>query len=262
MALGAPADQATRLATAVMSVGFLAFFHWRLRAVFDAAAADVSTAILLTTGGWVAFSQAGVFDLPLTASVGAALLLLLEWADNPADKRRLPWFGALLGVSVLAKGLAGPAVATMAALGGCTLRGVRPVARDLISWRTLAPFLAVCGPWYGLCYLRNGDVFVEEFLWRHHVLRLVSPELQHVQPFWFYLPVLLAALLPWTPLLLSLPWRRVWQDPRTRFLLGWAATVLFFSVSTNKLPGYVLPAVPPLRRCWVCGCGRTRCRAV
>ena len=133
----------------------------------------------------------------------------------------------------------------MAALGVCTLQGVGPVARDLLHWRTLGPFAAVCGPWYLLCYLRNGEAFVEEFLWRHHVLRLISPELQHVQPAWFYLPVLFVALLPWFPVVLTLRWRRFWDDPQSRFLLGWAAgTLLFFSVSTNKLPGYILPALP------------------
>ncbi len=193
----------------------------------------------------MAFSQAGVFDLPLTAAVSSALLLLLEWVKDRRDRSRLPWFGALLGVSVLAKGLAGPAVATMAALGVCTQRGVRSVARDLIHWRTLLPFAAVCGPWYLLCYLRNGDAFVEEFLWRHHVLRLISPELQHVQPFWFYLPVILVALLPWSPVLFALRWRRLWEDPQTRFLLSWAVgALLFFSVATNKLPGYILPVLP------------------
>jgi len=246
MALGAADDQATRYPVAALSLAFLVFFHWRLRRSFDAETADIAAAVLLTSAGWVAFSQAGVFDLPLTAAVSAALLLLLEWVDDPRDTSRLPWFGALLGVSVLAKGLAGPAVATMAALGVCTVRGVRPVARALIHWRTLLPFAAVCGPWYLLCYLRNGDAFVEEFLWRHHVLRLISPELQHVQPFWFYLPVILVALLPWSPVLFALGWRRLWADPQTRFLLAWAGgTLLFFSAATNKLPGYILPALPP-----------------
>ncbi len=246
LALGVELDQATRLPVAALSCAFLVFFHWRLRRVFDDTTADISTAVLLTSGGWAAFSQVGVFDLPLTATVSAALLLLLEWVADPADKRRLPWFGALLGASMLAKGLAGPAVATMAALGVCSLRGIWPVARDLIHWRTLGPFLAVCGPWYLLCYAANGQAFVDEFLWRHHVLRLISPEIQHVQPFWFYLPVLAGALLPWTPLVLALPWRRLWDDPRTRFVLLWTAgTLLFFSASTNKLPGYILPALPP-----------------
>lgn len=247
MMAGVEPDQATRYPVAALSVLFLLFFHWRLKKVFDETTADLSAAVLLTSAGWVAFSQAGVFDLPLTASVGAALLLLLEWAGDPDDKRKLPWFGALLGLSVLAKGLAGPAVAAMAALGVCTVHGVGRVARDLVHWRTLGPFLAVCGPWYLLCYARNGDVFVEEFLWRHHVLRLISPELQHVQPAWFYAPVLLVALLPWAPVVFVLPWRRLWEDPQTRFLLSWAVgTMLFFSVSTNKLPGYILPALPAI----------------
>ncbi len=246
LALGAEDDQATRYPVAVLSLAFLVFFHWRLRRNFDEETADIASAVLLTSAGWVAFSQAGVFDLPLTAAVSAALLLLLEWVNDPRDSGRLPWFGALLGVSVLAKGLAGPAVATMAALGVCTVRGVWPVARTLVHWRTLLPFAAVCGPWYLLCYLRNGEAFVEEFLWRHHVLRLISPELQHVQPFWFYLPVILVALMPWSPLLFALPWKRLWTDHQTRFLLAWAAgTLLFFSSATNKLPGYILPALPP-----------------
>jgi 4-amino-4-deoxy-L-arabinose transferase-like glycosyltransferase len=89
--------------------------------------------------------------------------------------------------------------------------------------------------------------FVEEFFWRHHLERLFSESIQHMQPFWFFVPVLLAGLLPWTPLLALLLSREAGHDPRTRFLLGWALTTLvFFSLSTNKLPGYILPALPPL----------------
>jgi 4-amino-4-deoxy-L-arabinose transferase-like glycosyltransferase len=89
--------------------------------------------------------------------------------------------------------------------------------------------------------------FVEEFFWRHHLERLFSESIQHLQPFWFFGPVLLAGLLPWTPLLALLLNREAGRDPRTRFLLGWALTTLvFFSLSANKLPGYILPALPPL----------------
>jgi 4-amino-4-deoxy-L-arabinose transferase-like glycosyltransferase len=242
---GVDADRATRLTAALATVAFLVYFHLRLRRRFGEATADYATAILATAGGWAAFAQAGVFDAPLTAAVGAALLALLEWVEDPARKERLPLFGALLGVAMLAKGLAGPAVAAMALLAVCRERGVLPVARDLFHWRTTGPFVAVAAPWYLLCYAANGRAFLDEFFWRHHVERMVGDGLQHLQPWWFYLPVVAGALLPWTPLLASLRRRDVADSPSARFLLAWAlGTLVFFSISRNKLPGYILPALP------------------
>ena len=68
-----------------------------------------------------------------------------------------------------------------------------------------------------------------------------------MQPWYYYFPVILAALFPWTPLLGLLGSRKIQWDPRRQFL---AAICVFgfvvFSVSLNKLPGYVLPLVPSL----------------
>ena len=64
---------------------------------------------------------------------------------------------------------------------------------------------------------------------------------------WFFVPVLLVALLPWTPLLALPPPADRRKDPRVRFLAAWsAATFLLFSLVTNKLPGYLLPMLPAL----------------
>jgi len=245
--LGVRADEATRLASAFAAVLFLVYYRRRLRTAFGDFAGDAATALLATAGGWAAFAQAGVFDALLTASFGAAMLSLLDWIENPERKERLPLFGALLGLAVLAKGLVGPALATLSLIGVCRERGLAATARDLFHPRATGPFLLVTVPWYLACYLANGTVFLEEFLWRHHIQRIFSSELQHVQPWWFYLPVLLGALLPWTPLLASLR-RRDWaRDARASFLMAWAvSTIVFFSISTNKLPGYILPALPAI----------------
>ena len=58
---------------------------------------------------------------------------------------------------------------------------------------------------------------------------------------------MLAALLPWTPLLAATFHRKALRDPKRLFLLAWAAFVLIaFSISVNKLPGYILPALPAI----------------
>jgi 4-amino-4-deoxy-L-arabinose transferase len=106
-------------------------------------------------------------------------------------------------------------------------------------------FLAVAAPWYLLCYLRNGSAFLDTFFWRHQVGRFATDALQHGQPFWFYAPVLLAGLVPWTPLAVLLLRRKLYGDRRLVFLLVTAAFgFVFFSAATNKLPGYLLPLVP------------------
>jgi 4-amino-4-deoxy-L-arabinose transferase-like glycosyltransferase len=247
--LGAPDDTATRLPVALMSAAFLVFFYWRLKREFDSQTAEYATLILATSAGWVSFSQVGGFDLPLSAWLAAALLVLLPWVREPSPQTRnvLPVFGALLGLSVLAKGLVGLALAAVSLIAVIWRRNVGTVLRELIHPRTILPFLAVALPWYLLCYWRNGLPFLEEFFWRHHWERIADESIQHVQPFWFYVPVLLVALLPWTPLLTLPPSAEQRRDPRVRFLIAWAVgTLVVFSVPTNKLPGYLLPALPPL----------------
>ena len=247
--LGIDEDRATRLPAALISVAFLFFFHRITRRRFGSPTAEYAVLILATSVGWTAFSQIGVFDLPLAASLAAALLVLLPWVEksDPSTRRALPWFGALLGVSVLAKGLVGPALAVFALLPVCRDHGFGSVARDLARPRAWLPFLAIAAPWYVLCYAQNGSIFIEEFVWRHHFERFTDGTLQHVQPFWFYVPVLALGVLPWTPLAFGRPAASLRGDPRVRFLLFWClGTFLLFSISTNKLPGYVLPMFPPL----------------
>src|SRR3989442_25846 len=103
------------------------------------------------------------------------------------------------------------------------------------------------------CAARNPE-FVRTFLFTHNLERYLTPIFQHRQPFWFYAPVLLLGLLPWTVLLIGVArdaiqlWQeKRWADSPGLFFGCWAIfPVVFFSFSQSKLPGYVLPAVPPL----------------
>ena len=272
--LGFDDDRATRLPVALISLAFLVFFYRRLKQHFGEAAAGYATLILATSAGWAAYGQIGTPDLPLAASFAAALLVLLPWvgdagatnsgttdsgarAAEDTSAGGFPLFGFFLGISVLAKGLVGPLLAALALLPVCWDRGPREVMRALAHPRTWAPFTAVVLPWYGLCYLANGSIFLEEFIWRHHVMRFFSSSLEHVQPFWFFAPVMLGALLPWTILLPIIFGKQLLRDRRFRFLLCSAlSTVAVFSVSTNKLPGYILPALPALAACLGIGLAR------
>ena len=227
-----PDEWAARLPVALMSVAFLIFFFRVVSREFSIPVGIAATAILSTSAGWQAYSFVAVPDLPMSATLAAAMLLAL----SGARPERGYMAGALLGLSILAKAFV-PLVLfapvflfargrRMAIAAGCVL---------------------VAAPWHVLCTLRNGLPFWQEYFWKQQVLRFFTPSLEHVQPFWFYAPVLLAGLFPWTPMGGLLARRKIYDDARVRFLSGWLAFALvFFSIARNKLPGYALPLLPPL----------------
>jgi len=235
--VGLGPDLAPRLPVALMTAGFLVFYWWILKREFGCRAAWLATFILGTCAGWIVFSQVGTTDLPVTATFSAAMLLALPWIAR-RETRFLPMAAALLGFAVLAKSLPPLALAAPIALRWRWWR-------DLLRWRVVLPFVVVAAPWHVLCYLRNGRVFLDTLFVEHQFGRFTSDALGHPQPRIFYLPVLAGLLLPWSPLLVGLARRAAYRDMRRLFLLVWFLFgLLFFTMSVNKLAGYVLPLVP------------------
>jgi 4-amino-4-deoxy-L-arabinose transferase-like glycosyltransferase len=132
------------------------------------------------------------------------------------------------------------------------------VTRELAVWRRLhtlpgvALFLAVTAPWFLWVSARNPG-FAEFFFVHEHFTRFLTTVHQRVEPWWFFLPLLLLGVLPWLrPLIRGV--RTGWQEPGStsqlkpmKFLLIFSGvTLVFFSLSGSKLPPYILPMLPPL----------------
>jgi len=234
-------EWAARLPLAIISLAFLWFFHRTLAREFSPRVALAATGILATSAGWVAFSFASVTDLPMSAALGAAMLIgVFGPSAIPSRARQTKvlgiWAGVFLGLAVLAKGFV-PLVLIVPVL---------LIARRM-RLAMIASCVVIAAPWYLLCEWRNGPAFWNEFFWKHHVDRFLHPTLDHPQPFWYYLPILLAGLFPWTPLAGLLFSPKAYRDERIRFLVFWLLLALvFFSTAENKLPGYVLPLLPAL----------------
>jgi 4-amino-4-deoxy-L-arabinose transferase-like glycosyltransferase len=236
--LGLGNDLAPRLPVALASFAFLIFYQRVLEREFGRRPAWFAAAMLATCAGWLSYSRIGVTDLPMSATFSAAMLLCLAWVSS-GERRGLLVAGMFLGLAVLAKGLV-PIVLALPLLWMGRKR-----LKDLVA--PVGVMLAVSAPWYVLCTLRNGTAFLEDFFWKHHFERYSSEVLQHVQPFWFYLPVLLAAVAPWTPVMALLFRAGRYRERRRLFLLVWVAFgFVFLSAATNKLPGYLLPLLPGL----------------
>ncbi len=212
--------------------------------------------LLPSTVGMIGFSHSAAPDMPFAATltlamISAAVALRLVSAQIPRYVSLLFW-GLFLGAAVLAKG---PAAVILA--GGAMLLWVAFTKRwrdSLILFHpiSIGAFLVTALPWYILCARRNPD-FLRVFIIEHNFNRYLTPEFRHIQPFWYYLPITVVALLPWV---VWLCWSEGGQThaaetgPRravSLFAAAWGLfPVLFFSLSKSKLPGYILPAVPAL----------------
>ncbi len=237
--LGLGPDLAGRLPVAILSLGFLAAWFLLLKEEFGFAASAIATATLGTSVAWFLWSSLCLTDIPMAAFFSLGVVLTLRLIRGDALIRTWIGLGAAIGLAALAKGFV-PLV-----LSAPLLWFLRRRWREW--WIALVVFLLVAGPWYFLVIHRNGSAFIDVFFFEQQFKRMYSQGLQHVQPFYFYLWIIPLAIFPWTPVLLTLKPAVVRGDRRLLCLAAvFACGLLFFSLSLNKLFGYVLPLLPSL----------------
>jgi len=279
-----PAEWAARLPSAfaalaaALAIAWLAWKHYGIGDDVAGSPVVLAPLIFSTSVAAIGFARAAAPDMLFAACLTLAMVSaagILRRAgsfraspDTTAgtsqrDVMSLLFFGAALGFAALAKGpaaviLAGGAIGIWAFATGqwrAALRLAHPLA--------IAAFCIVALPWYILCQRRNPE-FLHAFIFQHNFERYLTPLFQHKQPPWFFGPIVLLALLPWTVLLVAAAqearrlWReKSWRDSPGLFISCWAFfPILFFTFSQSKLPGYILPAVPPLGLLLAVACKR------
>jgi 4-amino-4-deoxy-L-arabinose transferase-like glycosyltransferase len=270
-------EAAARLPSAIAALLATLAMAWLAWRIYGAETARWLLLLLPTTVGMIGFSHAAATDMPFSgmltiAMVCAAVIVglvperaspdaarhpLVSAQDKPAplhDSGRAPmriWialvlFGFFLGLAVLAKGPAGVILCGGAIFFWALFTKRWRDALRLLHPAAVVTFCLTALPWYVLCARRNPDFF-RIFIIEHNFKRFLTPEFQHIQPFWFYGPVLLAAFLPWT---VGLVVALVDSNSRTMsnsyFFCFGLFSIFFFTVSRSKLPGYILPALPAL----------------
>jgi 4-amino-4-deoxy-L-arabinose transferase-like glycosyltransferase len=248
-------DQAARLPAAFDAALLIAAIYFFLRRFHPGSELD-GALITASCAGIIGFAHAAATDMPLAATFAVALLAWYAWYESRL-RIYLVAFYVFLALGTLAKGPVAPALSAVIIFLFVAIK------RDWqLIWRTLwapgiALYLAVMLPWYVAVQVRNPEFF-RVFILEHNLARFSQDVYHHRQPFWFYLPVFLLAMMPWTIILILAVVERVRlirsegkdaisnpEDSWPVFLLIWMLVpVLFFSASQSKLPGYILPAVP------------------
>ncbi|KAB0664523.1 glycosyltransferase family 39 protein [Oryzomonas japonica] len=212
-----------------------------------------SAFILGTSTGFIAQSRINLTDMTLTLCLSAALCCFIIAADDQERHKGRYYYALYLfsALAVLAKGLVGllfPAGIIVIYLA--TTRRWH-LLKEMRLPGGSALFLAVAAPWFVLVSARNPS-FACFFFIHEHLERFLTTVHDRYQPFWFFIPILLLTMFPWS-LYGVRAIARAWGERRSRngerllFLLVWAAFIfLFFSASHSKLIPYILPVFPPL----------------
>lgn len=235
--------------------GFLGVFmvYFTGRQLFGARAGGYAALVLGSSLLWVLIAHVNSLDMGVSFFLSAAVCAFLL-AQRDTANARMRWMlaaWAALALAVLSKGLIG------LVLPGAALVLYILIERD---WRLVgrlhliagtALLLALTVPWF-VAVSRANPEFFHFFFIHEHFERFLTKQHGRYQPAYYFIPVLLAGMLPWTITLfdaLARAWKR---DARQhfqaqRFLLVWAAVVfVFFSASGSKLVSYILPMFPAL----------------
>jgi 4-amino-4-deoxy-L-arabinose transferase-like glycosyltransferase len=254
-AVGGVGEASARFPAALSGFG-LAVLVWLVgRRWYDESSGVLAGLILSTCLGCAAISRLALPDLPLaffiTLSIVAGCIAVLEEAPRPA---LLVLAGATSGAAFLTKGPIG------LALPALVIASLVAVER---RWRHLRPghvvlagvvWALIACPWYVEMARVHGVAYLQSFFVQDNLERFATDRFNYPRPFWFYLPIVVGGLLPWSVFLpLWIPgavrWARRQKLPSrmTIRLVVWTLLPLaLFTASVGKQPRYILPLLPPL----------------
>ncbi len=233
--------------------GCLLTFAVARRMTGSARAGGAAAAVLVSSVLWYALSRLNVIDMTLTFFFTLAMLGYWLWFRDGEGAGRWPLmlFYAAMALATLSKGLIGVVLpGGIAVLHLASLRRWRAILRLFSPWG-IALYFALVLPWFRAVCAANPDFF-DFFFVHEHFTRYLTTEHDRYEPFWFFVPILLGGLVPWTGMLWDAFRAARGQDGLLRredglFLILWfAVPLVFFSLSGSKLIPYILPCLPPL----------------
>ena len=227
---------------------------WAGRLVFSPRVGLYAGLVLASSLFWLAAGQINSLDMSLSGMMATCLAaMLIAQRDAATARQQCTWMlvaWATIALAVLAKGLVG------VVLPGAVLVLYTAAARDWRVWtrlhmdKGLLLFSAIAAPWFILVAQRNPEQPYFFFI-HEHFDRFLSPGHQREAPWYAFILLLLPGVVPWLgwlPHALAAGARRTPGrfQPRLLLLIWFAFILLFFSMSSSKLPGYIVPVFPAL----------------
>jgi 4-amino-4-deoxy-L-arabinose transferase-like glycosyltransferase len=251
-----PGEWSVRAVPALFALGGALLTYAATRRIYGRAAGLTAALVQGTSLFYFILGHALILDMAVSVLMSVTLYcFILGVREPPGRRRRWLFYGlyASAALATLTKGLI-----------GFLVTGAVMFLWLLVfnQWKRLRPlhlptgallFLAVAAPWHVLAALHNPS-WMHRYLVYEHFERFTSTVASRPGPWWYFVPIVLLGLFPWTGFLwagLREAGRGGWanraKNADTWFFLTWAGFVfLFFSASHSKLPPYILPVFPAL----------------
>ena len=243
----------SRLWTVGLGFGCLALIYAWLSRLYERRSAVLAVALLAMSPYFGIIGHLDLLDAGLTFWLTAMVLAFTraQCADPGSGTERnwmlVSW--AMAALALLTKGL------EVYVLAGLALIAYTVLERDARPWRRMHLLLGIplmvliAAPWFIAVTLRN-HVFAEYFFIHEHFQRFLTDEARRVEPWWYFIALLVIGAFAWLVPLARAAWRDSGPVPHfkpLKFLLLYSVlTVFFFSISDSKLATYILPIFPPI----------------
>jgi 4-amino-4-deoxy-L-arabinose transferase-like glycosyltransferase len=258
-------DWSARLPSASFAFMLVVLIYLHIRRFRNGGQLDAAL-ITASCAGILSFARGASTDMQLAAPFCIGMLGWYAWYETDS-KFWLFDIYFFVGAATLAKGPVAPMLALVILGIFAGLRREWSLFRRSLWWPGIVLYFAMVLPWF-IAVQRRNPAFVRIFFLEHNLERFATNRFEHYHPFWYYVPVVLLGLTPWAVIAIAAFADAVggsineWKARRARnryighgrtgdafpeFLVLWAVVVIvFFSFSESKLPGYILPALPPI----------------
>ena len=258
-------DWSARLPSATFAFIMVALIYLHMRRFRRGGHLDAAL-ITVACAGIIGFSRGASTDMQMAAPLCIGLLGWYAWYETDS-KFWLFDIYFFTGVATLAKGPVAPFLAILIIAAFAALRREWSIIQRSFWWPGVLLYFAIVLPWF-IAVQHQNPTFFREFFLEHNLERFATNRYQHEQPFWYYFVVVLLAVMPWTVIAMRAlvdgiqtsvaEWRLRHSHPDKpkpnrpgdafpEFLVLWALIpIVFFSFSQSKLPGYILPCIPPI----------------
>ena len=258
-------DWSSRLPSTTFCFFMVALIYLHMRRFRPGGHLDAAI-ISVACAGILGFSRGASTDMQMAAPLAIGLLGWYAWYETDS-KFWLYDIYFFTGLATLAKGPVAPFLALCILCAFAALRREWSLLRRSFWWPGVVLYFAMVLPWF-IAVQRQNPTFFQEFFLEHNLQRFATNRYQHMQPFYYYLVVVVLAMMPWSVIAMRAlvdgirtsfcEWRlrrcsasRASSnhpgDAFPEFLILWALIpILFFSFSRSKLPGYILPSLPPI----------------
>ncbi len=240
---------AERVAIALGALGIAAAAFVIGRIVWSVRAAWIAALVILSAPRVVFFARRIFIDVWITLFMSLVLMFFVLAEARPQHRRRyLLLMYAAAGLGVLTKG---PVAIVLPALAFGLYLLIEHRPRDILRMQLIPGaliVLAIVAPWYAMVYAEHGWQYIVDFFVGENLGRYSETVGEQHRSVFFYIPVLLTELFPWSLFVPVALWMAVKSRvPLVRLLLTWIAViVLVFTFSSTKQDLYIFPIAAAL----------------